>query len=126
MAEAQVLQLSVSSMRERFDFLHSLGLTREEITAICSRTPVLSLSVEANLAPKVEYMTQQMQHHVSSLAKYPSFLTLSLQHRWAPALPLDMTEAHHRAGSGACLLWTVSGRISLLLHPADTDPEFPE
>lgn len=93
-AKAQVLQLSVSSVRERFDFLHSLGLTREEITAICSRAHVLSLSVEANLAPKVEYLTQQMQHHVSSLAKYPSFLTLSLQHRWVPAKPLDMTKAH--------------------------------
>jgi hypothetical protein len=103
-AEAQVLQLSVSSMRERFNFLHSLGLTREEITAICSRTHVLSLSVEANLAPKVVYLTQQMQHHVSSLAKYPSFLTLSLQHRCAPALPLDMTKSHYRAGSEACLL----------------------
>ena len=93
-AKAQVLQLSVSSMRQRFHFLRSLGLTREETTAICSRSHVLSLSVEANLAPKVEYLTQQMQHHVGSLAKYPSFLTLSLQHRWAPALPLDLTKVH--------------------------------
>lgn len=78
-----MLSYSVAAMRGRFNFLHSLGLTRGEAAAVLARCPtVLSLSVEANLWPKVEYLTQQLHGTADSLVACPVYLTLSLQHRW--------------------------------------------
>lgn len=82
----QVLAYSVSNMRARFEFLHGLGLTRKEAAAILARCPtVLGLSVDANLWPKVEYLTKGLKGTADSLVSCPAYLTLSLQHRYSSA-----------------------------------------
>ena len=82
----QVLTYSVSNMRARFEFLHGLGLTRKEAAAILARCPtVLGLSVDANLWPKVEYLTKGLKGTAESLVSCPAYLTLSLQHRCSSA-----------------------------------------
>ena len=80
----QALTYSVSQMRAHFEFLHGLGLTRKEAAAVLARCPtVLGLSVDANLWPKVEYLTKGLKGTAESLVSCPTYLTLSLQHRCA-------------------------------------------
>ena len=84
-----MLTYSVDAMRARFEFLHGLGLSRKEAAGILARCPaVLGLSVEANLWPKVEYLTKDLRGSARSLTTWPVYLTLSLQHRCV-ALPLS-------------------------------------
>ena len=81
-AAVQVLTYGVDAMRARFEFLHGLGLSRKEAAGVLARCPtVLSLSVQANLWPKVEYLTQELSGTARSLTTWPVYLTLSLQHR---------------------------------------------
>ncbi len=83
-----MLTYGVDAMRARFEFLHGLGLSRKEAAGVLARCPtVLSLSVQANLWPKVEYLTQELSGNARSLTTWPVYLTLSLQHRCV-ALPL--------------------------------------
>ena len=77
-----MLTYGVDAMRARFEFLHGLGLSRKEAAGVLARCPtVLSLSVQANLWPKVEYLTQELSGTARSLTTWPVYLTLSLQHR---------------------------------------------
>ena len=81
----------MSNTRARFEFLHGLGLTRKEAAAVLARCPtVLGLSVHSNLWPKVKYLTKALKGTADSLVSCPTYLTLSLQHRWAFRLTQDL------------------------------------
>ena len=90
-AHAQALSYNVSKVRARFTFLHGLGLTRQEAASVVARCPtVLGLSVEANLWPKVEYLSSGLNRTADTLVTFPKYLTLSLQHRCGQALTQDL------------------------------------
>ena len=58
------------------------GCRAKRRRGVLARCPtVLSLSVQANLWPKVEYLTQELSGTARSLTTWPVYLTLSLQHR---------------------------------------------
>jgi hypothetical protein len=79
-----VLNGRVESLRKRVDFLRSIGLSAGEAASVIGRCPsVLILSVENNLWPKVEYLTQHMRGSPDRLVSCPVYLTLSLNNRWA-------------------------------------------
>jgi hypothetical protein len=78
----QVLGCREESLRKRLNFLRGANLSRAEVASIVTRCPqVLLLSVEENLWPKLEYLTQHMGRTAESLITCPVYLTLSLHER---------------------------------------------
>lgn len=78
----QVLACNDANLRKRVAFLQRMGLSDSEAALVISRCPqVLMLSVENNIWPKFEYLTQHMGGSAQSIVTCPVFLTLSLNER---------------------------------------------
>lgn len=81
---AQVLACNEARLRKRLAFLQRIGLSDSEAAIVISRCPqVLMLSVENNIWPKFDYLTQHMGGSAQSIVACPVYLTLSLNKRYA-------------------------------------------
>jgi len=84
-AHPQVLHYRIPAMKRRVDYLAGLGLSAEHVASVLSTMPqIFSLDVEANMRPKVQYLTAQMGATSETLVKYPGILSLSLANRIVP------------------------------------------
>ncbi|XP_047335967.1 transcription termination factor MTERF9, chloroplastic-like [Impatiens glandulifera] len=82
----QFLHYSIEDgLLPRINFLRSIGMSNSEILKVLTRlSQVFSLSLEDNLKPKYMYLVNELGNEVQSLAKYPTYLSLSLDQRIRP------------------------------------------
>ncbi|KAL6999157.1 Transcription termination factor mterf9, chloroplastic [Sarracenia purpurea var. burkii] len=82
----QLLHYSIEDgLLPRINFLRSIGMRNSDILKVLTNlTQVFSLSLEGNLKPKYMYLINELQNEVQSLAKYPMYLSLSLDQRIRP------------------------------------------
>lgn len=82
----QLLHYSIEDgLLPRINFLRSIGMRNPEILKVLtSLTQVFSLSLEGNLKPKYIYLINELRNEVQILAKYPMYLSLSLNQRIRP------------------------------------------
>ncbi|CAL5402684.1 unnamed protein product [Camellia sinensis] len=82
----QLLHYSIEDgLLPRINFLRSIGMRNSDILKVLtSLTQVFSLSLEGNLKPKYMYLIHELRNEVQSLAKYPMYLSLSLDQRIRP------------------------------------------
>ncbi|CAK9148850.1 unnamed protein product [Ilex paraguariensis] len=82
----QLLHYSIEDgLLPRINFLRSTGMSNSDILKVLtSLAQVFSLSLEGNLKPKYMYLTNELRNEVQSLAKYPMYLSLSLDQRIRP------------------------------------------
>ncbi|XP_047318290.1 transcription termination factor MTERF9, chloroplastic-like [Impatiens glandulifera] len=82
----QLLHYSIEDgLLPRINFLRSIGMRNSEILKVLtSLSQVFSLSLENNLKPKYMYLVNELGNEVQSLAKYPVYLSLSLDQRIRP------------------------------------------
>ncbi|EXC19994.1 hypothetical protein L484_015669 [Morus notabilis] len=63
----------------------SLGLSYEEVVTMVLRSPgLLTLSVENNLVPKVDYFLTEMKGEVAELKRFPQYFSFSLERKIKP------------------------------------------
>lgn len=69
----------------KIEFLKGLGFTHEEVANMVVRSPgLLTLSVEKNLRPKVEFFLREMNGDAAELKRFPQYFSFSLERRIKP------------------------------------------
>lgn len=82
---AHLLNTRVQKLRGKIKFLKSIGLGYEEAKRVCRRMPaIFGYSVEENLRPKYEFLTEEMERSLEELKDFPQYFGFSLQKRIAP------------------------------------------
>lgn len=103
---AHLLNLRVGKLQEKIRFLESLGLSREEARRICARLPaIFGYSVENNLMPKFEFLTDVMGRTIEELKGFPQYFAFSLEKRILPR-HLHLKERGVRVPLQRMLLWS--------------------
>lgn len=77
---------AVSTLSPKIEYLReSLGLDFSTVGEMAVRSPgLLTLSVEKNLRPKVEYFLGEMGGDVGKVKEFPQFFSFSLESRIRP------------------------------------------
>lgn len=69
----------------KMEFLKSLGFTHIEVCNMVVRSPgLLTLSVEKNLVPKLEFFLKEMNGDVAELKRFPQYFSFSLERKIKP------------------------------------------
>lgn len=72
-------------MESRIEFLRDTGVSKDRLPKMISRLPqLLCLNIKVNLAPKVEFLRDQLGGCNRTIETNPTFLALSLQNRIIP------------------------------------------
>ncbi|WCJ39382.1 Mitochondrial transcription termination factor family protein [Euphorbia peplus] len=73
------------SLTSKIEFLMSLGFEHSEVKQMVVRSPgLLTLSIENNLEPKVEYFLGEMKGDLEELKKFPQYFSFSLERKIKP------------------------------------------
>ncbi|RWR72362.1 transcription termination factor MTEF1, chloroplastic [Cinnamomum micranthum f. kanehirae] len=103
---AHLLNLRVGKLQEKIRFLESLGLSREEARRVCARLPaIFGYSVENNLMPKFEFLTDVMGRTIEELKGFPQYFAFSLEKRILPR-HLHLKERGVKVTLQRMLLWS--------------------
>lgn len=74
-----------ATLLPKIQYLQSLGLSYDEVVTMVLRSPgLLTLSVENNLVPKVDYFMKEMKGDVSELKRFPQYFSFSLERKIKP------------------------------------------
>ncbi|GMH42239.1 hypothetical protein BSKO_10158 [Bryopsis sp. KO-2023] len=85
LSHPQVLHYSVDSMSARIEYFRSIGVEDSNLPKMLSRMPqLLSLSIEVNVAPKFDFLCDELGGGHQTIEKSPVFLALSLEKRIMP------------------------------------------
>ncbi|POO03514.1 Mitochodrial transcription termination factor [Trema orientale] len=69
----------------KIEYLQSMGLSYDEVVTMVLRSPgLLTLSVQNNLVPKVEYFLREMKGDVVELRRFPQYFSFSLEAKIKP------------------------------------------
>lgn len=85
-------------MESRINYLRSIGVSDTRIPRMISSMPqLLSLNIEVNLAPKVEFLRDQLGGCNRTIESNPTVLALSLHNRIIPRYEFmkSMNNAQH-------------------------------
>lgn len=85
----QTSLLLVSSVEEtlvpKLEYLQSLGFSYKDTVKMVLRSPpLLTLSIEKNFAPKVEYFVKEMKGDLKELKEFPQYFSFSLERKIKP------------------------------------------
>ncbi|CAK7326105.1 unnamed protein product [Dovyalis caffra] len=73
------------SLMGKIEFLMGLGFEFSEVKNMVVRAPgILTLSVDRNLGPKVDYFVREMNADLEELKKFPQFFSFSLERKIKP------------------------------------------
>jgi hypothetical protein len=91
-----ILTPSAASVDQRISFLRdTLHATDEEVGGLIYKTPiVLSCSIEFNLEPKIQFLTERAQLSRATIIDNPVLLTLSLNGRIRPRVEAALSKKH--------------------------------
>ncbi|GKU99518.1 hypothetical protein SLEP1_g12358 [Rubroshorea leprosula] len=69
----------------KIQFLQSLGFEEKEVRRMVVRSPgLLTLSVESNMVPKLEYFLKEMKGDLKELKRFPQYFSFSLEKKIRP------------------------------------------
>ncbi|KAE8705369.1 protein agamous-like 30 [Hibiscus syriacus] len=73
------------TLKPKLNFLRSLGIDEPEVNRMVVRSPgLLTLSVENNMRPKVEFFLQEMEGDLEELKFFPQYFSFSLEKKIKP------------------------------------------
>lgn len=85
LSHPQLLHYSVDSMSARIEYFRSIGVENTNLPKMLSRMPqLLGLNIEVNVAPKFDFLCDQLGGGHQTIEKSPVFLALSLEKRIIP------------------------------------------
>ncbi|KAE8719790.1 myb family transcription factor family protein [Hibiscus syriacus] len=72
-------------LKPKLNFLRSLGFDEPEVNRMAARSPgLLTLSVENNMRPKVEFFLGEMECDLEELKRFPQYFSFSLEKKIKP------------------------------------------